>query len=61
MLEGSVFALLHHASTAATAGPCDIYGAGGSPCVAAHSTVRALFGSYSGALYQVQQYYVSSI
>src|SRR5579872_7204663 len=34
-------------------GPCDIYGAAGAPCVAAHSTVRALYGSFSGSLYQV--------
>ncbi|MEU2778734.1 arabinofuranosidase catalytic domain-containing protein [Streptomyces sp. NPDC007162] len=36
-------------------GPCDIYAAGGSPCVAAHSTVRALYGSYNGPLYQVRR------
>jgi hypothetical protein len=36
-------------------GPCDIYAAGGTPCVAAHSTVRALYGSYSGRLYQVRR------
>jgi hypothetical protein len=40
--------------TAKSVGPCDIYGAGGTPCVAAHSTVRALFGAYSGKLYQVR-------
>ena len=34
--------------------PCDIYKAGGNPCVAAHSTVRALFQSYGGKLYQVR-------
>jgi hypothetical protein len=33
--------------------PCDIYAAAGTPCVAAHSTTRALFGAYSGKLYQV--------
>ncbi|MFI1069336.1 arabinofuranosidase catalytic domain-containing protein [Streptomyces puniciscabiei] len=33
--------------------PCDIYGAAGTPCVAAHSTVRALFSSYDGPLYRV--------
>jgi hypothetical protein len=33
-------------------GPCDIYAAG-DPCVAAHSTTRALYASYSGPLYQV--------
>ena len=36
-------------------GPCDIYAAGGTPCVAAHSTVRALYGSYAGNLYQVRR------
>ncbi len=35
--------------------PCDIYLAGGTPCVAAHSTVRALFGAYDGDLYQVRR------
>jgi hypothetical protein len=38
--------------TAATL-PCDIYQIGGAPCVAAHSTVRALYGAYGGNLYQV--------
>ena len=40
---------------AASQGPCDIYAAGGTPCVAAHSTTRALYGSYSGSLYQVRR------
>ena len=35
------------------AGPCDIYAAAGDPCVAAHSTTRALYASYNGPLYQV--------
>jgi hypothetical protein len=35
--------------------PCDIYKDGGTPCVAAHSTVRALFESYNGPLYQVRR------
>jgi hypothetical protein len=34
-------------------GPCDIYGAAHTPCVAAHSTTRALYASYNGPLYQV--------
>jgi hypothetical protein len=34
-------------------GPCDIYAAGKAPCVAAHSTTRALYASYNGPLYQV--------
>ncbi|MCI4065544.1 cellulose binding domain-containing protein [Micromonospora sp. R77] len=38
-----------------TNGPCDIYAAGGTPCVAAHSTTRALFRTYSGRLYQVRR------
>jgi hypothetical protein len=40
---------------AAHAGPCDIYGAGGTQCVAAHSTTRALFNAYNGPLYQVRR------
>jgi hypothetical protein len=40
---------------AATSQPCDIYAAGGTPCVAAHSTTRALYGSYNGPLYQVRR------
>ena len=42
-------------SSLAAAGPCDIYAAGNTPCVAAHSTTRALYGSFSGSLYQVQR------
>ncbi len=34
-------------------GPCDIYDAAGAPCVAAHSTTRALYAAYNGPLYQV--------
>ncbi len=34
-------------------GPCDIYAEAGDPCVAAHSTTRALYASYSGPLYRV--------
>ncbi len=41
-------------AVAATSGPCDIYASGGTPCVAAHSTTRALYAAYNGALYQVQ-------
>lgn len=40
---------------AAAAGPCDIYASGGTPCVAAHSTTRPLYGAYSGPLYQVRR------
>ena len=40
-------------TTARPQGPCDIYAAAGDPCVAAHSTTRALYASYNGPLYQV--------
>jgi hypothetical protein len=43
------------AAQAAGSLPCDIYAAAGTPCVAAHSTVRALFSAYSGNLYQVKR------
>jgi hypothetical protein len=36
-------------------GPCDIYAAANTPCVAAHSTVRALYGAYNGPLYQLRR------
>jgi hypothetical protein len=36
-------------------GPGDIYAAAGCPCVAAHSTTRALYASYNGPLYQVMR------
>nr|WP_229812762.1 arabinofuranosidase catalytic domain-containing protein [Lentzea flava] len=39
----------------AVEGPCDIYAGGGTPCVAAHSTTRALYGAYNGPLYQVRR------
>jgi hypothetical protein len=41
------------APTSRPQGPCDIYAAAGSPCVAAHSTTRALYAAYNGPLYQV--------
>jgi hypothetical protein len=41
-------------STGAYQGPCDIYSASGTPCVAAYSTVRLLSSKYSGPLYQVR-------
>ena len=47
-----------HATAAAAATPslpCDIYAAGGTSCVTAHSTTRALFASYNGPLYQIQR------
>jgi non-reducing end alpha-L-arabinofuranosidase len=42
-------------------GPCDIFHDGGTPCVAAHSVVRALYASYTGVLYQVNRSSDSSV
>ena len=42
-------------SSARPEGPCDIYAAGGAPCVAAHSSTRALYAKYNGPLYQVMR------
>jgi hypothetical protein len=47
--------LLLTAAAAASAAPCDIYAAGGTPCVAAHSMTRALYSAYAGPLYQLQR------
>ena len=41
------------AGSARPEGPCDVYAAANDPCVAAHSTTRALYRSYNGPLYQV--------
>jgi hypothetical protein len=43
------------AAGAGATGPCDIYQAANTPCGAAHSTARALYGAYTGPLYQVQR------
>ena len=40
-------------SSSSSARPCNIYAAGGTPCVAAYSTVRALYRTYRGPLYRV--------
>lgn len=44
-----------NATPARPQGPCDIYAAAGNPCVAAHSSTRALYASYNGPLYQVMR------
>ena len=48
-------AILVGTSGISSAAPCDIYASGGTPCVAAHSTTRALFDAYNGPLYQVRR------
>src|SRR5512138_2144398 len=57
VVAGVGTAVLTGASSAqaAVTGPCDIYASGGTPCVAAHSTTRALYGAYNGPLYQVRR------
>lgn len=42
-------------SSLVAAAPCDIYASGNTPCVAAHSTTRALYSAFNGALYQVKR------
>ncbi|KAF2673680.1 alpha-L-arabinofuranosidase B [Microthyrium microscopicum] len=42
-------------SSLVVAGPCDIFATGNTPCVAAHSTTRALYSAFTGSLYQVQR------
>ena len=42
-------------SSIAIEGPCDILASDSTPCVAAHSTVRALFGTFNGPLYQIKR------
>lgn len=54
MLSILLFLTLPEAPLAAE-GPCDIYAAGGTPCVGAYSTVRVLNSTYTGPLYQVRK------
>ena len=51
-MAGSLVAASVGAQAAASL-PCDIYGGAGTSCVAAYSSVRALYSSYDGRLYQV--------
>jgi non-reducing end alpha-L-arabinofuranosidase len=53
LLIGSLVGLRAARSEIIKQRPCDIYAAGNTPCVAAHSTVRSLYAKYSGPLYQV--------
>ncbi|MEO5926277.1 MAG: arabinofuranosidase catalytic domain-containing protein [Bryobacteraceae bacterium] len=52
---GATWMMAQSARPTRPQGPCDIYGAAGTPCVAAHSTTRALTAAYNGPLYQVQR------
>jgi hypothetical protein len=55
LMAGSLIGLRAAHSETIKQRPCDIYAAGNTPCVAAHSTVRSLYAKYTGALYQVQR------
>ncbi|KAJ7835365.1 alpha-L-arabinofuranosidase [Mycena olivaceomarginata] len=55
MFQFSSLLALCLVATLVAAGPCDLYASGGTPCVAAHSTTRALFSAYTGSLYQVKR------
>ncbi len=52
LVVGSLFGIANTAQ-AVTDEPCDIYANATTPCVAAYSSVRALFSGYGGSLYQV--------
>jgi non-reducing end alpha-L-arabinofuranosidase len=55
LMAGSLIGLGATHSRTVKQGPCDIYAAEHTPCVAAHSTVRSLYAKYTGALYQVKR------
>ncbi|KAJ6629989.1 Arabinosidase B [Mycena sp. CBHHK59/15] len=55
MFQFSSLLALCLVATLIAAGPCDLYSSGGTPCVAAHSTTRALYSAYTGSLYQVKR------
>ena len=54
-LDAGGVAALAALDAVAASRPCDIYGRAGTPCVAAHSTVRALYASYRGPLYELMR------
>lgn len=55
LMPGSLIGLRAAHSEIIKQRPCDIYAAGNTPCVTAHSTVRSLFAEYAGPLYQVKR------
>eukprot|EP01052_Picozoa_sp_SAG31_P048017 SAG31_NODE_9859_length_1219_cov_7.760243_2_plen_223_part_01 len=55
MAFGATTTTLPAAAAAHGERPCDILAAAGNPCVAAHSTVRALFANFSGPLYNLSK------
>jgi hypothetical protein len=55
LLSLPLLPLLATSTPTETEAPCDIYANAGTPCVAAHSLVRALYAKYTGALYQLKR------
>jgi hypothetical protein len=55
MIMMAMSGLGRNATPSRPEGPCDVYAAAGNPCVAAHSSTRALYASYNGPLYQVMR------
>ena len=53
--------LLSFVIGASATGPCDILAAAGNPCVAAHSTTRALYAAYDGPLYAVKNNHTGTV
>ena len=54
-LSCTVLLLSAVADATASTLPCDILATTGTPCVAAHSMVRALFAGFNGSLYRVKR------
>lgn len=50
-----VLLLLVRGDCARPVGPCDIFSDAGTPCVAAHSMVRAMYAAYKGPLYTLRR------
>lgn len=55
VLAGAFLVVIQGPTYGAGSQPCDIYSGANTPCVAAYSSVRALYTSYNGNLYQVQR------
>lgn len=55
MMLTAMAGVRHSLAPSRPEGPCDIYAAAGCPCVAAHSSTRALYASYNGPLYQIMR------
>lgn len=50
MILAAMTGVVHNTTPPRPEGPCDIYTAAGTPCVAAHSSTRALYASFNGPL-----------